>query len=161
MMIGNPSAHKFGVGLYSRRLANALDTRNRYSASTLDQMPKQLSCGLMFGRWLSIPVPDIERCDFLLVLGANPLASNGSIWTVPDFRGKAKAMQARGGMLVVVDPRRTETAAVADAHHFIRPGTDVFLLAAMVRTLISDNLVNLGRVAASRAPWPQPGRGPI
>jgi anaerobic selenocysteine-containing dehydrogenase len=147
MMIGNPSAHKFGVGLYSRRLANALDTRNRYSASTLDQMPKQLSCGLMFGHWLSIPVPDIERCDFLLVLGANPLASNGSIWTVPDFRGKARAMQSRGGMLVVVDPRRTETAAVADAHHFIRPGADVFLLAAMVCTLISENLVNLGRVA--------------
>jgi anaerobic selenocysteine-containing dehydrogenase len=147
MMIGNPSAHKFGLLLYGPRLAKALGTRNIYSASTLDQMPKQLSCGLMFGHWLSIPVPDIERCDFLLMLGANPMASNGSLWTVPDFRGKAKAMRARGGMLVVVDPRRTETAAIADAHHFIRPGADVFLLAAMVHTLFAENLANPGRIA--------------
>jgi anaerobic selenocysteine-containing dehydrogenase len=147
MMIGNPSAHKFGLLLYGPRLAKALGTRNIYSASTLDQMPKQLSCGLMFGHWLSIPVPDIERCDFLLMLGANPMASNGSLWTVPDFRGKAKAMRARGGMLVVVDPRRTETAAIADAHHFIRPGADAFLLAAMVHTLFAENLANPGRIA--------------
>jgi anaerobic selenocysteine-containing dehydrogenase len=145
-MAGNPSAHKFALLLYGSRLAKALGTKNVYSASTLDQMPKQLSCGLMFGHWLSIPVPDIERCDFLLMLGANPMASNGSLWTVPDFRGKAKAMRARGGMLVVIDPRRSETAAVADAHHFIRPGADAFLLAAMVHTLFAENLVRLGRV---------------
>jgi anaerobic selenocysteine-containing dehydrogenase len=146
-MIGNPSAHKLGLLLYGARLAKALGTRNVYSASTLDQMPKQLSCGLMFGHWLSIPVPDIERCDFLMMLGANPMASNGSLWTVPDFRGKAKAMRARGGMLVVVDPRRTETAAVADAHHFIRPGADAFLLAAMVQVLFAEDLVRLGTTA--------------
>ena len=107
-------------------------------------MPKQLASGLMFGHWLSVALPDIARTDYLLVIGANPLASNGSMWTVPDFKGKAKALQARGGKLVVIDPRRTETAAVADAHHFIRPGADVFLLAAMVNTLFADNLVNLG-----------------
>ena len=95
--VGNPSAHKIGLLLYFARLAKALGTKNVYSASTLDQMPKQLSAGLMFGHWLSIPVPDIARCDHLLVIGANPMASNGSLWTVPDFRGKAKALRARGG----------------------------------------------------------------
>jgi anaerobic selenocysteine-containing dehydrogenase len=147
--VGNPSAHKMGLLLYFARLARALGTKNVYSASTLDQMPKQLSSGLMFGHWLSIAVPDIERCDHLLVIGANPVASNGSLWTVPDFRGKAKALRARGGKLVVIDPRRTETAEVADAHHAIRPGADVFLLAAMVHTLFEEGRVRLGRLA----PW--------
>ena len=144
--VGNPSAHKIGLLLYFSRLAKALGSRNVFSASTLDQMPKQLSSGLMFGHWLSIAVPDIARCDFLLVLGANPLASNGSLWTVPDFKGKARAMQARGGKLVVIDPRRTETAAMADAHHFIRPGADVFLLLGLVHTLFDEKLVRLGRL---------------
>jgi anaerobic selenocysteine-containing dehydrogenase len=146
-VIGNPSAHKIGLLMYLSRLARALGTRNIFSASTLDQMPKQLSVGLMFGHWLSFPVPDIERSDFLLMLGANPMVSNGSLWTVPDFRGKAKAMRARGGRLVVIDPRRSETAAVADEHHFIRPGGDVFLLLGMVHTLFEEGLVKLGRLA--------------
>ena len=145
--VGNPSAHKIGLLLYFSRLAKALGSRNVFSASTLDQMPKQLSSGLMFGHWLSIAVPDIARCDFLLVLGANPLASNGSLWTVPDFKGKARALQARGGQLVVIDPRRTETAALANAHHFIRPGADVFLLLGLVHTLFDEKLVRLGRIA--------------
>lgn len=144
--IGNPSAHKMSLLLYFTRVAKAFGTKNIYSASTLDQMPKQLSSGLMFGHWLSIAVPDIERCDHLLMLGANPMASNGSLWTVPDFRAKAKSMRARGGRIVVIDPRRTETAAVADVHHFIRPGSDVFLLAAMVFTLFDEKLVRLGRL---------------
>ena len=145
--VGNPSAHKFGLLLYFSRLAKALGTKNVFSASTLDQMPKQLSSGLMFGHWLSIAVPDIERSDYLLVIGANPVASNGSLWTVPDFRGKAKALRARGGRLVVIDPRRSETADVADEHLSIRPGGDVFLLAGMVHTLFDESLVRLGRLA--------------
>ena len=149
VIAGNPSAHKIGLLLYFARLAKALGTRNIFSASTLDQMPKQLSSGLLFGHWLSIAVPDITRCDFLLMLGANPLASNGSLWTVPDFRGKARAMQARGGKLVVIDPRRTETAAMADAHHFIRPGGDAFLMLGMLHTLFDEKRVKLGRLA----PW--------
>jgi anaerobic selenocysteine-containing dehydrogenase len=144
---GNPSAHKIGLITYFGKLARALGTRNVFSASTLDQMPKQLASGLMFGHWLSTALPDISRTDLLLVIGANPLASNGSMWTVPDFKGKAKALQARGGQLIVIDPRRTETAALADTHHFIRPGSDVFLLAAMVQTLFAENLVRLGRVS--------------
>src|SRR6185369_6050596 len=146
-VLGNPVAHKMGLMLYFPRLAKALGTRNMYSASTLDQIPKMLSCGLMFGQFLSVPVPDIERCDYLLVIGGNPMVSNGSMWTVPDFRGKAKALRARGGKLVVVDPRRTETAALADEHHFIRPGGDVFLLLGMLHTLFDEHLVKLGRLA--------------
>lgn len=146
VLVGNPSAHKIGLLSYFPKLVRALGTQNVFSASTLDQMPKQLASGRMFGHWLSIALPDIDRTDLLLVIGANPLASNGSMWTVPDFKGKAKAMQARGGKLIVIDPRRSETAAIADAHHFIRPGADVFLLAAMVQTLFAENLVRLGVV---------------
>ena len=146
LVAGNPSAHKLGLLTYFPKLARALGTKNIFSTSSVDQIPKQLASGLMFGTWLSIALPDIARTDLLLVIGANPLASNGSMWTVPDFKGKAKALQARGGKLIVIDPRRTETAAVADAHHFIRPGADVFLLAAMVHTLFAENLVSLGAV---------------
>ncbi len=146
LVVGNPAAHKLGLLLYTARLGRALGTRNVYSASTLDQMPKQLSAGLMFGHWLSIPVPDLARTELLVVLGANPVVSNGSLWTVPDFRGKARAMQARGGRLVVIDPRRTETAALADEHLFIRPGADAFLLLAIVHVLFGEGLVRLGRL---------------
>jgi len=147
LTLGNPIVHKLALLLYAPRLGRALGSKNVFSASTLDQMPKHLSCGLMFGDFLSIPVPDIERTDFLLMLGANPMVSNGSLWTVPNFRDKAKVMRARGGRLVVVDPRRTETADVADEHIFIRPGGDVFLLLGMVHTLFTEKLVRLGRLA--------------
>ena len=147
LSIGNPTAHKLGLLLYGARLGRALGTKNVFSASTLDQMPKQVSAGLMFGHWLTIPVPDIERTQLLVILGANPMVSNGSLWTVPDFRGKAKALKARGGRIVVIDPRRTETAAIADQHVFIRPGGDAFLLLGIVHTLFAEGLVRLGRVA--------------
>jgi len=146
-VFGNPSAHKISLLSYIPRLTRALGTRNVFSASTLDQMPKQLSSGLMFGHWLSIPVPDIERCDYLLMLGANPMVSNGSLWTVPDYRGKAKALRERGGRIVVIDPRRSETAAQADEHLPIRPGGDVFLLLGLVHTLFDEGLLKPGRLA--------------
>ena len=145
--LGNPNVHRLGLGLYVQRLLRAAGSRNVYSASTLDQMPRQLASGWMYGHALTVPVPDIDHCDFLLVLGANPMASNGSMWTVPDFRGRAKAMRARGGQLVVIDPRRTETAAVADEHHFIRPGTDQFLLLGMLHALFDEGLARPGRLA--------------
>lgn len=145
-VLGNPTSHKLSLMLTFPRLAKALGTRNMFSASSVDQVPKMLSCGLMFGSWLSVPVPDIERCDFLLILGANPMVSNGSLWTVPDYRGKAKAMRERGGKIVVIDPRRTETAEVADAHHFIRPGGDVFLLLGIAHALFAHKLVAPGRL---------------
>jgi anaerobic selenocysteine-containing dehydrogenase len=146
-VLGNPTSHKMGLLLYFPRLARALGTRNMFSASSVDQVPKMLSVGLMFGSWLSVPVPDIERSQFLLIIGANPMVSNGSLWTVPDFRGKAKALRARGGKIVVVDPRRTETAAVADQHHFIRPGADVYFLLGIAHALFDEQLVDLGRLA--------------
>ncbi len=148
LVLGNPVVHKTGLLLYVPRLGRALGTHNVYSASTLDQMPKQLSNGLMFGDWLSFPVPDIERTDFLMILGGNPMVSNGSLWTVPNFRDKAKALRARGGKIVVIDPRRTETAKAADQHVFIRPGADVFFLMGLTHTLFEEKLVNLGRLAA-------------
>jgi anaerobic selenocysteine-containing dehydrogenase len=146
LVLGNPIVHKLGLSLYVPRLVKALGTKNVFSASTLDQMPKHVSCGLMFGHPLSVPVPDIDRCDWLLVIGANPMVSNGSMWTVPGFRDRARALRARGGRLTAIDPRRTETAHAADAHHFIRPGGDVYLLAAMARTLFDEGLVRLGRL---------------
>ena len=145
--LGNPNVHRLGLGLYVQRVLRAAGSRNVFSASTLDQMPRQLASGWMYGHPLTVPVPDIDHCDFLLMLGANPMASNGSMWTVPDFRGRAKAMRARGGQLVVIDPRRTETAGVADEHHFIRPGTDVFLLLGLLNAVFDEGLAQPGRLA--------------
>ena len=146
-VLGNPVSHKMSLLLYFPKLAKALGSRNIYSASSVDQIPKMLAVGLMFGSWLSVPVPDIERSEFLLIIGANPMVSNGSLWTVPDFRGKAKSMRERGGKIVVIDPRKTETAEVADAHHFIRPGADAFFLLGLVHTLFDEQLVRLGRLS--------------
>ena len=145
--LGNPNVHNLSLALYGQAFLRTLRTKNVFSASTVDQMPKQLAAGLMFGTFTSVAVPDIERCDFLLVLGANPLDSNGSLWTVPDFPGRLRALQQRGGRCVVVDPRRSRTALAADQHVFIVPGTDAYLLMGIIHTLFSENLVNLGRLA--------------
>ena len=107
-------------------------------------MPKHVSAGLMFGAALSIPVPDVDRTDHLLMLGANPLASNGSLLTAPDMRGRLRAIRERGGKIVVIDPRRSRTAEEADEHHFIRPGTDAHLLFAIVNVLVDEDLADLG-----------------
>jgi anaerobic selenocysteine-containing dehydrogenase len=142
--IGNPNAHNLSSLLYGPVWLRALGTQNIYTASTVDQMPKQVSAGLMFGTMLSVPVPDVDRTDHLLILGANPLVSNGSLLTAPDMRGRLRRIRERGGKVVVVDPRRTRTAEEADEHHFIRPGTDALLLAAMACTLVQEGLVDLG-----------------
>ncbi|GAA0852148.1 molybdopterin-dependent oxidoreductase [Streptosporangium amethystogenes subsp. fukuiense] len=142
--VGNPSAHSMAGALYGTPLIRALGTRNVFSASTADQMPKHVSCGLMLGDPLAIAVPDLDRTDYLLMLGANPLESNGSLCTAPDFPGRLKALRGRGGRLVVVDPRRTRTAALADEHLFVRPGTDAYLLFGIVRTLFAEDLTSVG-----------------
>ena len=129
--IGNPNAHNYANTLAIRPLVKALRTKNVYSASTVDQMPKHVACGLVFGHPLAIPVPDIDRTDLLLLLGANPLESNGSLATAPDWPGRLEAIRRRGGRVVVVDPRRTRTAEHADLHVPIRPGTDAALLAGI------------------------------
>src|SRR2546428_3878981 len=149
--LGNPSAHSMALGRYAQVLLRALGTRNVYSASTVDQMPKQVSAGLMFGTLLSIPVPDLDRTDYLLILGANPFVSNGSLMTAPDVPGRLRAIRRRGGKVVVIDPRRTRTAAEASEHHFIRPGTDAYLLFGIVHTLFAEGLVHLGSLAPHTA----------
>lgn len=145
--LGNPSAHNLGAMLYGRVFLKALGTKNVFSASTVDQYPKQLAAAHMFGSAVSVPIPDLDRSDFVLMLGANPLASNGSLMTAPDARGRLRALRARGGRLVVVDPRRTRTAREADTHLFIRPGTDAILLAALAHVLFAEDLVDLGATA--------------
>jgi anaerobic selenocysteine-containing dehydrogenase len=146
--IGNPGAHSLDLMLYGPALIRALGTKQRYSASSADQLPKMVSAGLMFGGGLTIPVPDVDRTDHLLILGANPRASNGSLMTAPDIGGRLDAIRARGGTVIVIDPRRTETAAAATEHHFIRPGTDALFLLALVHVLFAEDLVALGDVAA-------------
>ncbi len=138
--LGNPAAHTMAPVLYGRVLLKALATKNIFSASTVDQYPKQMASALMFGSGSSVPVPDLDRTDHLLILGANPLASNGSLMTAPDVRGRLAGIQARGGKIVVVDPRRTRTARMADEHVFIRPGTDALLLFAIVHVLFDEGL---------------------
>ncbi len=142
--MGNPSAHNLAALIYNRVVNQAAGTHNVYSASTVDQMPKQVSAGLMFGTALSIPIADIDRTDYLLMLGANPYASNGSLMTCPDFPGRLQALRARGGKVVVVDPRRTKTADESDEWVAIVPGTDAHLLLAMANVLFADGLVALG-----------------
>ncbi|MFE1368294.1 molybdopterin-dependent oxidoreductase [Streptomyces anulatus] len=147
VVLGNPNVHTMAGSLYPPLLLGALRTRNVFTASTLDQMPKHVSSGLLFGDAHAIPVPDLDRTDHLLLIGANPLESNGSLCTAPDFPGRLKALRRRGGTLTVIDPRRTRTARLADRHVAIRPGADALLLAALAHTLIDEKLADPGPLA--------------
>ncbi|MBT2444681.1 molybdopterin oxidoreductase family protein [Streptomyces sp. ISL-36] len=147
LVLGNPNVHTMAGALYPPLLIGALRTRNLFTASTLDQMPKHVSSGLLFGDPFAVPVPDLDRTAHLLMLGANPLESNGSLCTAPDFPGRLKALRKRGGTLTVVDPRRTRTARLADRHLAIRPGADALFLAALTHTLFDENLTDLGGLA--------------
>jgi anaerobic selenocysteine-containing dehydrogenase len=140
--LGNPNAHSLSSALFSGGFVKSLRTKNVYSASTVDQMPKQLSAGLMFGNLLSIPVPDIDHTDYLLMLGANPYESNGSLMTAPDMPGRIEALKARGGKLVVVDPRRTKTADQGE-HIAIKPAGDSPWLLSLIHTIFEEGLVKL------------------
>ncbi|MFI2349884.1 molybdopterin oxidoreductase family protein [Streptomyces sp. NPDC019443] len=148
VVLGNPNVHTMAGALYPPVLLSLLRTRNLFTASTLDQMPKHVSSGLLFGDPVAIPVPDLDRTDHLLLLGANPFDSNGSLCTAADFPGKLKALRRRGGTLTVVDPRRTRTAQLADRHIAIRPGADALLLAAIAQTLFEEKLTDLGALEA-------------
>jgi anaerobic selenocysteine-containing dehydrogenase len=142
--LGNPTVHNLSGMLYNRPLLHALGTRNVFSASTVDQRPKEISSALLFGTMVSHAVPDLDRTSYLLLLGANPLASNGSLATAPDWPGRLRRIRERGGAVVVVDPKRTRTAERASQHVPIRPGTDAQFLMAMVHTLFAEGLVDLG-----------------
>jgi anaerobic selenocysteine-containing dehydrogenase len=145
---GNPTVHNYGSITHGQLFFRSLRTRHHYSATSLDQLPHMLASLLMFGHQVLLPVPDVDRTALFVIVGANPLASNGSLMTAPGIRARMDAVRARGGRIVVVDPRRTETAAYADQHVFIRPGTDAFLLFAMVREILATRGVNAGHLAA-------------
>ena len=145
--MGNPSVHNYGLLTHQGALFSHLRTNNRYSATSVDQLPHHLTSLWLYGHKDLIPVPDIDRTDYLLVLGGNPLASNGSIWTVPDVRQRIKDLRARGGKLVVIDPRRTETAALASDYHAIRPATDVLFLAALLHEILRTQPVSTAGLA--------------
>ncbi len=146
---GNPTAHNLGLLTFGQLLMRTLGTKNAFSATSLDQLPHMLAALQMFGNQLLMPVPDIDRTDLFICLGANPLASNGSIMTAPDVKSRLGAIRARGGRVIVIDPRRTETADRADQHLFLRPGTDAVLLLAMANTLFTESLARTGRLAVT------------
>ncbi len=145
--LGNPNVHNYGSLLYGPPLLRSLRTINRFSATSVDQLPHHVAATLMFGHKLLLPVPDIDRTDFLLVIGANPVVSNGSMMTAPGFKKRLEELRRRGGRLVVIDPRRTETAKIADRHHFIRPGGDAVLLMALLHVILGEGLETPGRLA--------------
>jgi anaerobic selenocysteine-containing dehydrogenase len=144
---GNPTVHSLGALTYGQLFMQRVKTRNRYSATSTDQLPHMLASLWMFGHQLLFCVPDVDRTAFFLILGGNPVVSNGSIMTAPDVKRRIEDVRARGGKVVVVDPRRTETAAIADRHMFIRPGTDALFLAALIEAVFAEGREDLGRLA--------------
>ncbi|MCA9683720.1 MAG: molybdopterin-dependent oxidoreductase [Myxococcales bacterium] len=146
--LGNPAVHNHAVALYGPPFLRALRTRHRYSATSVDQLPQMLAAYLMFGHQLLLPIPDIDRAEYLLIIGANPLVSNGSIMSAPDMRRRLRELQGRGGQFTVVDPRRTETAQLADLHLFIRPGSDALLLLALLQVILGEGRERPGRLTA-------------
>jgi anaerobic selenocysteine-containing dehydrogenase len=145
--LGNPNVHNWGSLFFGAPFIRSLNTKHRFSATSADQLPSHFAARFMFGHYFLIPIPDIDHTHYMLMLGANPLASNGSLMTAPGVDRRLKAIQERGGQVVVIDPRRTETADKASAHHFIRPGTDALFLLALINTIYTEGLVNPGRLA--------------
>ncbi len=145
--LGNPNAHNFGNAIVLPFFFKALGSHSRFSSASADQLPHHVASNFMLGAGMLIPVPDIDRTSFLLIIGANPLVSNGSMMTAAGVAKRIKAIQERGGKVVVVDPRRTETARAATEHFFIRPERDALLLLAMLHTLFDQGLVDLGHLA--------------
>jgi anaerobic selenocysteine-containing dehydrogenase len=144
---GNPSIHNLGTTLNSANFFRLLRTKNMFSATSADQLPHHFAAWQMFGHPLLMPIPDIDRTDFWLIFGGNPIASNGSIMSSPDVAKRLAAIKERGGKVVVVDPRRTETADKSSEHLFIRPNADVFLLLALIHEVFAQKGVKLGKNA--------------
>ena len=155
LFLGNPNVHNLSGAFYLPAFIKALGTTQRFSASTVDQMPKQVACALMYGTALSVPVPDIDRTDYFLILGANPLVSNGSMMTAADFPGRLRELRRRKGRVVVVDPVRTRTAAASDEHLPIRPGTDALWLASLAHLLTQHTRLAAAEPWIDSAQWDQ------
>ncbi|WP_218689349.1 molybdopterin oxidoreductase family protein [Psychrobacter sp. BF1] len=149
--LGNPNVHNMGGMLTVKHLLNSVKTRSRFSATSIDQLPHHVVSMHMFGHMLRIPVPDVNRTQYMLIIGGNPLASNGSIMSAPNMRQKLKDIKARDGKVVVIDPRRTETATMASEHHFIRPATDVLLLLAMLNEIYLQGYANKVPASTNKA----------
>nr|WP_317199599.1 molybdopterin oxidoreductase family protein [uncultured Psychrobacter sp.] len=149
--LGNPNVHNMGGMLTVKHLLNSIKTRSRFSATSIDQLPHHIVSMHLFGHMLRIPVPDVNRTQHMLIIGGNPLASNGSIMTAPNMRQKIKDIKARGGKVVVIDPRRTETAELASEHHFVRPATDVLLLLAMLNEIYIQGYADKARAKNNKA----------
>ena len=147
LYLGNPTVHSHGASMYTQLLRQVLHTRHGYSSNSMDALPRLLTSYLMYGAQTLLPVPDIDRTHFWLILGANPVVSNGSVMTAPGCKRRIKDLQKRGGQVVVIDPRQSETATIADRHLFIRPSTDAFLLCAMLHTVFARDLAQPGRIS--------------
>lgn len=152
---GNPAAHNLGLLSVGQAVLRTMGTKNLYSASTTDQIPHMMAAHEMFGAMFLVPIPDIDRTKHWLILGANPVVSNGSLMTAPDVKRRIDAIQARGGKVVVVDPRKTETAKIADEHVFLKPGTDTVFLLSMIHVLFEEQLDSPGRLVAYMAGYDQ------
>jgi anaerobic selenocysteine-containing dehydrogenase len=146
--LGNPTVHNYGALLFAPGFIRSLHTRNRFSATSVDQLAHHLAAYLMFGHQLLLPVPDLDRTKFFLILGANPAVSNGSMMTAPGMSRRLQEIRRRGGKVVLIDPRFTETARLADRHMFIKPGTDVLLLLALLHVVFEEGLTAVGPLAA-------------
>ena len=153
VFIGNPTIHSYAATLFMGFFLDTLGSRSRFSSSSVDALPRTLVSSLLYGNQAVLPVPDLDRTDFLLILGANPAVSNGSVMTAPDVGERLRAIRKRGGRIVVVDPRRTETAELADDHLFIRPGTDALLLAALVNVILREDRGDSGRLERWLEGW--------
>jgi anaerobic selenocysteine-containing dehydrogenase len=144
---GNPVVHNHGALIFGQLFARTLGSHSHFSATSVDQLPQMLAAFLMYGHQLMMPVPDVDHTQHFLILGANPLASNGSLMTAPGIRKRLMDLRARGGRVVLVDPRRTETAAYADVHLAIKPEADALFLLALIHTVFAEGLARPGRLA--------------
>ena len=147
--LGNPNVHHHGNLLFGIPFLETLRTRNRFSATSNDQLPHMRTSFEMFGHQLLFPVPDIDHTDLFILVGSNPAASNGSLTSAPDYIGRLKKIRRRGGEVILIDPRKSETARAVDEHLFIKPGTDAFLFLGMLRTLFDEGLIETGRLKSS------------
>ncbi len=150
---GNPNVHNLGMMLFGTPFIQSLKTQQKYTATSVDQLPHHISSLKMFGHYMLIPIPDIDNTDFMIIMGGNPVVSNGSMMTAPDFSNRLKAIQKRGGKFVVIDPRTTETAKIADQYLSIKPGKDALLLLALIQVIFDENLTNKGHLDTHVKSW--------
>ena len=150
---GNPSVHNTGLTLFAGSFLQSIGSNQVYTATSVDQLPHHFASLMMFGHYLLFPIPDIDRTDFMLIIGGNPAVSNGSIMTAPDFSKRLKSIKKRDGKVIVVDPRFTETSKIANTHHYIKPGTDALLLLALLNVIFEENLTSKGRIKDISNGW--------